>query len=169
MTTTQAIEDQKKILVHIERLAKSFDVKRKDALSRGYAQAVLEDLEFNFKIFKDGHEQVNEMIRESSIAEKDVPYLSTNTFYKCYDLYIELKTKLLDLIFEFDSPQTPTVHASTFAATSRNESFCAAPRLPKIDLPTFSGDYLEWIAYQDMFKSLVHQNKGKTFVFNIII
>ncbi|XP_065370933.1 uncharacterized protein LOC135963086 [Calliphora vicina] len=161
-STLQAVEDQKKIVEHIERVSTTFQAKPKDAFSRGYLQTILEDLESSFKSFKDGHDQLNDMVRESSIAEKDVPYLSTNTFYKCYDIYISLKTNILDLLFELDSPQTPTVHASTFAATSRNESFCAGARLPKIDLPTFSGDYLEWISYRDMFKTLVHQNNSLT-------
>ncbi|XP_065361949.1 uncharacterized protein LOC135955527 [Calliphora vicina] len=161
-STLQAVEDQKKIVEHIERVSTTFQAKPKDAFSRGYLQTILEDLESSFKSFKDGHDQLNDMVRESSIAEKDVPYLSTNTFYKCYDVYISLKTNILDLLFELDSPQTPTVHASTFAATSRNESFCAGARLPKIDLPTFSGDYLEWISYRDMFKTLVHQNNSLT-------
>lgn len=40
----------------------------------------------------------------------------------------------------------------------RNDSFSTDVRLPKIDIPTFSGDYLEWISYRDMFVSLVHDN-----------
>lgn len=157
-----AIEDQKRIFNHIERVAANFNAKPRTAISKGYVQTILEDLENNFRIFKDGHDQILEILRENSIVENDVPYISTDTFYKCYDTYITLKTNLLDITFEIDSPQTPTVHASTFSATSRNESFCAGARLPKIDLPTFSGDYLDWISYRDMFKSLVHQNNSLT-------
>ncbi|XP_075163287.1 uncharacterized protein LOC142235924 [Haematobia irritans] len=157
-----AIEDQKRIFNHIKRVAAAFNAKPKEAISKGYVQTILEDLENNFKFFKDGHDQIMEILRENSINEKDVPYISSDTYYMCYDSYINLKSKLLDNLFDFDSPQTPTVHASTFSAPSRNESFCAAARLPKIDLPTFSGDYLEWIAYRDMFNTLVHQNSSLT-------
>lgn len=162
MSSEAAIEDQRRIFHHIERVARAFEAKPKNTISKGYVQTILEDLENNFKTFKDGHDQIMEILREESIPENEVPYISGDTYYKCYDSYITLKTNLLDTIFEFDSPQTPTVHASTFAGTSRNESFCAGARLPKIDLPSFSGDYIDWISYRDMFKSLVHQNNSLT-------
>lgn len=117
-------------------MAKTFQVKPKTELSKGYVQTILDDLGSSFKIFKDGHEQIIEIVRENSIAENNVPYLSTDTFYKCYDLNISVKANLLDLIFGFYSPQTSTDHASsTFHANSLNETFCAEARLPKIDLP----------------------------------
>lgn len=31
-------------------------------------------------------------------------------------------------------------------------------RLPKIDLPKFSGDYHDWLEYRDTFLSIIHQN-----------
>ena len=152
------IEEQKKLLTHIKRMEAAFNQKPKDAKSKGYVQAILEDLELTFKTFKDGNEQLLDTVRECTLNEHDVPYLSTDTFYKCYDIYISFKANILDLMFEFESPQTPTVHASTFASTSKNETFSAAARLPKIDLPKFSGDYLEWMSFRDMFLSLVHYN-----------
>ncbi|XP_075156561.1 uncharacterized protein LOC142229864 [Haematobia irritans] len=42
--------------------------------------------------------------------------------------------------------------------STTNESFSSQVRLPKIDLPTFCRDYLQWISYRDMFTSLVHKN-----------
>ncbi|XP_076398051.1 uncharacterized protein LOC105662716 [Megachile rotundata] len=39
---------------------------------------------------------------------------------------------------------------------SEVEQIAAQPQLPKIDLPTFSGDPLKWESFRDLFKSLVH-------------
>lgn len=158
---SDAIEDQKNLVNHIERMLNAFNQKPKDDKSKGYVQTMLEDLELTYKTFKDGHEQIMETVRNNTINENDVPYISTDVYYKCYDTYIILKTNMLDLIFEFESPQTPTVHASTFAtSSSRNETFSAGARLPKIDLPKFSGDYIDWISYRDMFLSMVHNNNS---------
>ncbi|CAI6364177.1 unnamed protein product [Macrosiphum euphorbiae] len=35
---------------------------------------------------------------------------------------------------------------------------CSHIQLPKIELPHFDGDFLQWIAFRDTFKSLVHDN-----------
>ncbi|KAL3266383.1 hypothetical protein HHI36_010560 [Cryptolaemus montrouzieri] len=32
-------------------------------------------------------------------------------------------------------------------------------RLPKIDLPTFNGDYDSWLPFRDSFKTMIHENK----------
>ncbi|XP_064212957.1 uncharacterized protein LOC107399201 [Tribolium castaneum] len=36
--------------------------------------------------------------------------------------------------------------------------FSNSVRLPKIDLPTFDGAYEKWLAFRDMFNSLIHSN-----------
>lgn len=123
-TIHTAIDDQNKNFTHIKRVAAAFNAKPKDALSKGYVQAILEDLENNFRTFKDGHDQLYEVIRENSIAEKDVPYLSTDTYYKCYDSYISLKTNLLDVMFEFEFPHrlqpSTQVHLPPQAVTNHS-------------------------------------------------
>ena len=116
---------------------------------------MLQDLEENYKLFKDGHEQLLAMVRNESLL-----HLKENKFYICHDNYISVKSYLLDLLFDFESPETPTVHESTYAASSCNDSFTPFSRLPKIDLYTFTVGYLEWISYRDMFMSLVYQNNA---------
>lgn len=73
--------------------------------------------------------------------------------------FFSLKSQLIDQLFETSSAQSPSLQSSTFAVPniSRNETLTQA-RLPKIDLPQFSGDYLAWISFKDMFVSLVHNN-----------
>ena len=83
------------------------------------------------------------LLLDKSLPEKEVPYICNDIYCERYDIYISFKTNLLDLIYEFDSPQSSTVHASTFTKGSRNEPFATGVRLSKINLPTFSGDYLQ--------------------------
>lgn len=35
-------------------------------------------------------------------------------------------------------------------------------KLKPIEIPIFSGSFEDWSVYQDMFKSLVHENEGLT-------
>lgn len=47
-------------------------------------------------------------------------------------------------------------------STELNESFLRAdtrsPALPKINLPSFSGDYNDWLNFKDLFLNLIHNN-----------
>ena len=35
-------------------------------------------------------------------------------------------------------------------------------KLPKISMPKFSGEYMEWIPFRDIYSSLVHNNDSLT-------
>ena len=38
----------------------------------------------------------------------------------------------------------------------------ASAKLPKLNLPTFKGDYENWLSFYDLFKSSVHDNRSLT-------
>ena len=38
----------------------------------------------------------------------------------------------------------------------------ASAKLPKLNLPTFKGDYENWLSFHDLFKSSVHDNRSLT-------
>lgn len=63
---------------------------------------------------------------------------------------------------EYRAPNSPNFHSTFHASSSsqRNDSIIPDIRLPKIDIPIFSGDYLNWVSYRDMFISLVHNNQS---------
>ena len=44
------------------------------------------------------------------------------------------------------------------SAASTSTSLSLPTKLPKLDLPTFSGDYLTWTSFFDLFKGAVHNN-----------
>ncbi|XP_024890294.1 uncharacterized protein LOC112466438 [Temnothorax curvispinosus] len=73
--------------------------------------------------------------------------------------YFDLSAKMRDLLRA--SSATPTVAAS-LPGTSANNSGLSEPfstiRLPKIDIPKFSGKYDEWFPFRDSFISIIHTN-----------
>ena len=58
------------------------------------------------------------------------------------------------------------IKANTMPATSSTSTFLPPPvrsttattKLPKLDLPTFTGDYLTWTSFIDLFRGAVHNN-----------
>ncbi|XP_059225759.1 uncharacterized protein LOC131997906 [Stomoxys calcitrans] len=148
---------------HLQRLAKRFNNKPEKEITKGYMKCVLEEVETIYKSFKEDHEQICALALENTINEKDVPYLANDFYEVFFDTYITFKSKLLDLAEE---PTMSHHHmASTFISSNNNysnSSTSSCAKLPKIELPTFTGEYLEWIPYCDMFTSLVHNNHSLT-------
>lgn len=154
------IENQRTLLNNFTKTKNRFDGKSRAQKTRGYAQSVLESVEGMCQQFTDIHYGLVNIIREKSIRSDEVPYFSEEVFEEFQDSFQMFKGRLLDIIAESQQPNSPIFHSSTFQASSsrQNTTIHAEARLPKIDIPNFSGDYLSWISYRDMFVSLVHNN-----------
>ncbi|XP_065356376.1 uncharacterized protein LOC135950776 [Calliphora vicina] len=155
------IEEQKASLLNVKRIIQSYEAKA--GKTRGYAQMVFKEIESITEKFKDAHEILQGIVRDNTININDISYFSEEIFYQFQDLSFTFRGQLFDFINESTNTQSPGFH-STFSAPShtRNETIPVEARLPKIDIPTFAGDYLSWIAYRDMFISLVHNNQALT-------
>ncbi|KYN24380.1 PREDICTED: uncharacterized protein LOC108758197 [Trachymyrmex cornetzi] len=55
-------------------------------------------------------------------------------------------------------PPTPMASTSSLPSTFRDSDHGARVRLPKLNLPTFSGKYDEWFPFFDTFNSVIHSN-----------
>ena len=66
----------------------------------------------------------------------------------------------LDQIDRFIKSITPAVRGttSTSSTITRSTPPLTTAKLPKLDLPTFSGDYLPWTSFFDLFTGAVHNN-----------
>ena len=66
----------------------------------------------------------------------------------------------LDQIDRFIKSITPAVRGttSTSSTITRSTPPLTTAKLPKLDLPTFSGDYLSWTSFFDLFTGAVHNN-----------
>lgn len=153
------IEEQKVLFNHLKRITRSYEVKA--GKTCGFAQTIFDEIEQTSQLFKEKHSQLLNIVRDNSITMSDIPYFAEEVFYQFQDEFFSLKSQLLDFMKDAASSSPLGLH-STFSAPShsRNETMPAEARLPKIDIPTFSGDYLAWISYKDMFTSLVHNNHG---------
>ena len=76
--------------------------------------------------------------------------------------YDDKLVQQLDQIDRFIKTNTSAASTSTSlslpSSTRSTPSSTTTTKLPKLDLPTFSGDYLTWTSFFDLFKGAVHNN-----------
>lgn len=95
------------------------------------------------------HNAITEHILELSVDEKeDDDACEKEAAFTT--AYIDLKTKLMDLIEEKKADLNSTFHSS-----STPNQPVRAVRLPKLELPRFSGKYCDWMDFKNEFESMI--------------
>ncbi|XP_065368797.1 uncharacterized protein LOC135961232 [Calliphora vicina] len=151
------IEIQRNLLSTVKRLNERFLSKDSSEKTRGYIDALTSELECLFQTFKCQHDEISRVIRETSLNPSDVPYMADESFFEFSEIYFSFKGRLLDSL-PTDTTRSPL--SSTFAMPTGHADMSATmdARLPKISLPKFSGEYIDWIPFRDIYLSLVHTN-----------
>lgn len=84
-----------------------------------------------------------------------------DTWYEFYDLLegetIRASGTLLSVKRRLDARRTrANPHQATFSGLNASTASFNKPQLPKIRIPTFSGDVLKWTHFRDTFLSMIH-------------
>ncbi|KAL0848892.1 hypothetical protein ABMA28_013294 [Loxostege sticticalis] len=109
-----------------------------ERITQQYVEGKLELLEqMWFEVFK------------SDYIQNDV-YDMTEEVY--FEYRVALKTVLGQLISEIT---VPVASASSNCVTNSSKV-----KLPKVNIPNFSGNYCEWYTFRDLFKSLINNNRN---------
>ncbi|XP_075158099.1 uncharacterized protein LOC142231374 [Haematobia irritans] len=155
------IQRQRDALVFLRKYADRFDSKQDSLRTSGYVTSLAQRVDDIFNIFESQHQEILRVVQEESLDEGHVPYLDEDFYFEFSELYFTFKGKLLDAL-PHNSTQSP--FASTFAVPhSRVDTTIGVDtRLPKISLPKFTGEYMEWISFRDIYFSLVHNNDSLT-------
>ncbi|XP_036347099.1 uncharacterized protein LOC118756443 [Rhagoletis pomonella] len=112
------------------------------ALDKEAVETYLQLLEEQWVRFADAQQEVELLCGEESAPVEE------QSRTQAEEWYITAKANFKRLI---GSPEQPRPSTST--------SFTSSPvQLPKLQLPTFSGDPTNWLAFFDAFQSLVHTN-----------
>lgn len=142
---------------YLKRLSDMYDrYKAKPIMEKtcGFLKSVLQGLQNQQKRFYERHEEILDFVSENSLISSDVPYLSEGCLDQFDDIFFTFKGKVLDDLQKI--PVTSSeILASTFVA-SQSRSEAVEAKLPKISLPKFSDDYMDWVPFKDVYKSLVH-------------
>lgn len=106
----------------------------------------LQNLEKKWATFCDNHNQLL-IVREDNPTE---PYFAQELFTKGEEKYIEAKVHIqdeLDLLVPTVSNVVPPTTTAPVAQVRK--------MFPQLEIPKFSGDFLAWPAFKDMFASMV--------------
>lgn len=114
------------------------------------ARSLLVELEEEFRLARERHSKI--ILSTGAESKK---YVEDDVFSSMRRSYHKLWATLHDLIpvrpqTSHDESNTTFSHPQCSSATEL--------KLPKIDLPTFSGAYEDWMAFNNMFTATVHNN-----------
>lgn len=122
----------------------------KQRLTRGYIETKLLSLEEYWRTFNTTHKDLVKCTPKCK--RNEVPYFLNEDYFIVEDLYSCLVGELKDML-------QSTLSKPTSNQMLPSESLqLPQVKLPRIELPTFTGCYDDWPTFRDMFTSLVHNN-----------
>lgn len=107
--------------------------------------------------------QFDQVQAEIELLQDSAEFSKTHEYDRAdfEEAYFDAIAKFQDLI---TARNTTTVSGSQVHAVAmeRNQTYGNNLRLPKINLPSFSGKYEEWYPFHDTFLSLIHGDSSIT-------
>ncbi|KAJ0169447.1 hypothetical protein K1T71_015034 [Dendrolimus kikuchii] len=122
----------------------------KEKVTQGYIETRLETLEELWKEFKDTHKKLISGVKADQ--HESINYFKNDMYEKFEENYTAYKCLLKDILRA--KGLSAKVHHECESETCSPSLF----KLPRIQLPNFSGNYAEWQTYYDMFMSMIHEN-----------
>lgn len=80
---------------------------------------------------------------------ENLPYFNKDYYSSYEDFYTNLKAEMTDLLEDF----TPISSGANLNLQNKTEEI----KLPKINIPQFTGNYQDWTSFNDLFVSLIHK------------
>lgn len=132
----------------------------RESITRFRVEARLSALNNDWQEFAGNHKalgsDIAELAEDVRVEARGDSYYSQNLFRTTREIFLdsfEKMTTLLDTIQTNSSRETPRNPPS-------QSSLSFYHRLPRLELPTFNGDHIEWLTFRDMFSSLVVNNES---------
>ncbi|XP_046142527.1 uncharacterized protein LOC123987999 [Osmia bicornis bicornis] len=142
-------------LAEIELSSSRLRDKDRSTFNRNIIASRIESLQEIWKDVRSAHADIS--IRDE--AEGDA-YLTDNVIGRLQSTYEDTLDFLLTVQAELEAAEQPTLPTGPPNASSSLTLEHRAAKLPKLDLPTFSGQYEDWENFCDLFTSLVHNAPG---------
>lgn len=134
-------------------LLRCLTTKVTDEDSGALSLAELDDIRASGKELWTVFARVHDAIIDSCTEEfMGSDYVVNNLYATAFQLYSELNQRIAKLTNQLH----PRVNTDGHSSGNANAGSRAA--LPKIALPTFSGQYSEWCSFRDLFTALVREN-----------
>ncbi|XP_046145368.1 uncharacterized protein LOC123988660 [Osmia bicornis bicornis] len=141
---TDLLREQEEVAGWIQRFWANVCKLGKDKLTGAVLEQRQGLLNRYWDTFLSGHRQLMRCMEASSSL-----YVKEDAFSVTEEAYLDAASMISHHLKELQSPGPSQSQPSNPAPTPH-------PQLPKIELPKFSGDPLQWESFRDLFKSLVH-------------
>lgn len=128
----------------------------KTRLTEGYVKARLESINEYWISFNKTHLELTKCTSREQRGE--IPYFHNEEYYKYEEMYLGLKADMLDILEKSKSNKNKDDECCKKSASGTSDVGLASVKLPRIQLPYFTGKYEEFPTYKDLFTSLVHDN-----------
>ncbi|XP_076659886.1 uncharacterized protein LOC143363168 [Halictus rubicundus] len=149
-TISDCVRRQLELYGLISRAATDAKKAGTDLRTSHHLRARLTTLERNWEKFKSQHDLIpNAGEKGSDVAT----YVPQDTRSACEEAYISSYAAL-----QKELQQVLKTEASTSKEESTGSSSPHPQRLPRLDLPKFSGEYTDWISFRDLFTAMVISN-----------
>lgn len=120
------------------------------------AKGRLSDLKENWNRVQQLHNGL--CLLATTEERRTLPYFLNDDFYGAEEVYHEAADHLHETMSRFCNPEPSTSTDSSFRDAPSGISL----QLPRISLPKFAGDYLEWENFRNTFESLVAASDALT-------
>lgn len=144
---------QNDVISTITKSQINFRKSPKEKLTQAYVETRMEILDDMWRAFVDTHRTIVTDVDEAEY--KCSKYFMDSVFDTTQELFVDYKTELKECL-----ARTLSAPASyTKAPVSQPlATHVAQVKLPKISIPSFSGEYTEWTTFKALFESLIHRN-----------
>lgn len=127
----------------------------KSRLTKGYIETRIKIIDDYWNTYKQAH---HDLLKITPQEKRGIlPYFLNEEFYIHEDLYVVLQADLHDMLTSLNS--SISSHNISDPNVEQSRGGDSLVKLPRIQLPTFSGNYEEWPTFEDLFISLIHKNK----------
>ncbi|KAL0810597.1 hypothetical protein ABMA28_010714 [Loxostege sticticalis] len=145
-------EIQSNIFDKIQKAQSNFKKSPKARITKAYLETRMENLDELWKEFVENDKKIRSTSKtQDQLADE---YFVEDLYSATDELYIDYKSSLKELLSQQCGLHTDKQQSSP----SENSDV----KLPRIQLPIFTGKYEEWQTFHDMFTSLIHNNKSLT-------
>ncbi|XP_022817401.1 uncharacterized protein LOC111350200 isoform X1 [Spodoptera litura] len=149
-TTEQLLQELENVALLLQKAQVNLKKCPKQRLTKGYVETRLQTIEEYWNKFTTTHYNLLKVVPKEK--KNDIAYFVNEDYFVIEDLYLCLQGDLKDLMRSMINPRLSDVTGST------GTTFEGNVKLPRIQLPSFSGMYEDWTTFKDLFTSLVHNN-----------
>ncbi|XP_047510388.1 uncharacterized protein LOC125053192 [Pieris napi] len=143
------IKNQEDLHSRLQKAHSNYKKSPRVRITKAYVQTRINTLDGLLKEFMDNHKQLIQIVVPEQI--KSFPYFEEDICDSFQEIYTEYMTDLKEKLEQFES--------STCRENQAKAHSVDVIKLPRIQLPSFSGKYSEWQTFYDLFCSVIHNNE----------